>query len=303
MIELARGSVETWECDQMGHMNVQFYVEKADEALAALAATIGLGPKALAAQGLVLEATDHHVRFLRELRPGAAYFLRGGFVDGESAALTAYVEMIQMASGDASASFRIVASLKSAATREARAVPEGVRKAAATHRIAIPAHGKPRGLTLDAPRAAPTLDEANGMGLLRTYQGQAKPHECDAHGYWQTRFFMGRVSNAIPNLIVQSSGHDRAQGGLRGGAALEYRFIYRRIPRAGDVLAIRSGLRSVGEKTYIWGHWMFDVETGEAVATSEAVAIALDLATRKAIPLDPGQRAHLERLIVPGLAV
>ncbi len=29
MIELARSSVQTWECDQMGHMNVQFYVEKA----------------------------------------------------------------------------------------------------------------------------------------------------------------------------------------------------------------------------------------------------------------------------------
>ena len=34
MIELYRGSINTWECDEMGHMNVRFYVARMMEGLA-----------------------------------------------------------------------------------------------------------------------------------------------------------------------------------------------------------------------------------------------------------------------------
>ena len=43
MIELYRGSINTWECDEMGHMNVRFYVAKAMEGLAEVAHVVGLG--------------------------------------------------------------------------------------------------------------------------------------------------------------------------------------------------------------------------------------------------------------------
>ena len=36
MIEVLRSGVNTWECDQMGHMNVRFYVAKMMEGLAEL---------------------------------------------------------------------------------------------------------------------------------------------------------------------------------------------------------------------------------------------------------------------------
>jgi acyl-CoA thioester hydrolase len=47
---------------------------------------------------------------------------------------------------------------------------------------------------------------------------------------------------------------------------------------------------------------MFDGETGECFATAEAVAIAMDLTTRKAIEIPPDMREGLEKLIVPGLS-
>ena len=46
--EIWRGGVNTWECDEMGHMNVRFYVVKAVEGLASLAALVGL-PEAFCA--------------------------------------------------------------------------------------------------------------------------------------------------------------------------------------------------------------------------------------------------------------
>ena len=34
---LWRGNANTWECDELGHLNVRFYMAKAQEALAGLA--------------------------------------------------------------------------------------------------------------------------------------------------------------------------------------------------------------------------------------------------------------------------
>ena len=38
MIDLWKGSANTWDCDEMGHMNVRIYLEKAFEGLGTLAA-------------------------------------------------------------------------------------------------------------------------------------------------------------------------------------------------------------------------------------------------------------------------
>jgi acyl-CoA thioester hydrolase len=303
MIELARSSVQTWECDQMGHMNVQFYVEKAGDALASLAATFGLGPKRLAATRQILEPMDQHIRFLRELRPGTPYFLRGGVVAADTLALTSYCELVQTANDEVAATIRTVSQLRNAQTGSIHGFDDGMRAMALHHKVEVPAHGAPRGLTLSAARPTPTLAEADALKLIPTFQGIARAQECDVNGTLQPRFFMARVSDAIPNLIVQTSGRNRGEPGSTGGAALEYRFVYRAFPRADTLIAIRSGLKSVAEKTYAWVHWLFDVETGEAFATAEAVAVAMDMQTRKAIAIPPDMRARLETLIVPGLGV
>ena len=57
MIETAMGSAQTWECDAMGHMNVQFYIARATDGLAAIGLALGLGSQRT---GVGLIATDHH---------------------------------------------------------------------------------------------------------------------------------------------------------------------------------------------------------------------------------------------------
>jgi acyl-CoA thioester hydrolase len=59
----------------------------------------------------------------------------------------------------------------------------------------------------------------------------------------------------------------------------------------------------MGAKTFTWVHWLLDVETGRAVATSEAVAVSFDLVARKALEIDAGTRRAMEAFIVPGLSV
>lgn len=302
MIELGRSSVQTWECDTMGHMNVQVYVEKACDAMAALAAKFGLGPKRLARTRHILEVADQHIRFLRELRPGTPYYLRGGVVRAEVMKLAAYAELVQTASDEPAATFLSTLQLRDG-QNEVDGFEDGERGVAMHFKADVPPHGAARGLKLDAPRPAPKLADADALKLIPTQEGVVKPQECDTGGRLHPRYFMARVSDAIPNLLVLTSGRNRGEPGSVGGAALEYRFVYRKYPRAGDIVCVRSGLRSVAEKTYIWAHWMFDVETGDCLATAEAVAVAMDMQTRKAIAVPPELRARLEALIVPGLSV
>ncbi|KAB7741221.1 hypothetical protein F2P47_05605 [Parvibaculum sedimenti] len=301
MIDVARSSVQTWQSDQMGHMNVQFYMEHATQGLAALGIYLGLGPRYIAADQARLIARDHHVRFLREQRPGAPFTIRAGILDVTDFGLRVYKEMWNTVSGEIAATFTADVELLDEDSHEMKPLPAKTIAAAKSLIIELPAHGAPRGLTLTPPRTAPKL--ADTKELVFTWQGQIQADQCDAQGYLSARHFMGVVSDSIPNLLGQLMGDDRSQNRKVGGAALEYRFHYHRFPRVGDVLTLRSGLKEVGPKTYTWCHWLFDLERGDAIATAEAVAISLDLEARKTIPIPDDLRAKLEGLVVPGLGV
>ena len=83
----------------MGHMNVQFYLDKATQGLAAFGHHLGFGPRLLRSRGQTFAALDHHVRFLREQRPGAPFHLKAGILEVGDDTFRVYQEMINTVSG------------------------------------------------------------------------------------------------------------------------------------------------------------------------------------------------------------
>jgi acyl-CoA thioester hydrolase len=88
-----------------------------------------------------------------------------------------------------------------------------------------------------------------------------------------------------------------------GGAVVEYRLVYRRWPRPGDRFVIRSGSGFVKEKVHSFIHWLIDPETREAWCTTEAVAVALNLDTRKIMPATPELMDALAKVAPQGLTI
>ncbi len=303
MIEVYAGSVQSWECDPMGHMNVQFYVARATDGLASLALALGLGPSYSRREGAGLVAVDHHIRFLKEFRPGAPFRVRAGVLAVGDDRLQVFEQFENSATGVPAATFIADVRLVDFATRDARPLPDTVRVRARDLTVALPDHGAPRGLALDPPGPAPTQDDAESSGMLAVYQGVVAPADCDAHGYLATPNYIARISAAVPNVIAMTRGIDRSADDSSGGAALEYRLIYRAVPQVGDILVLYSAIKSIGGKTFIWGHRLFDKETGKAVATSEIVAVNLDLVNRRAKEIPDDMRTGLARHLVPELAV
>lgn len=302
MIDAYYGSVQTWECDQMGHMNVQFYVARASDALAHLGHAMGLGPSYAREHGAALVARDHHIKFLREIRPGQAFSVHAAVLGASGDVLRVYNEF--RSSVDNSVLTTVVAevTLVDLRTRETLPLPKETVARVPALAIELPEPGRPRGLAIYPPRPAPSIEEAEELGLFQTYQGVLQRADCDVHGFMETAAHIARISEAIPNLVSRASGTDRSDG-RSGGAALEYRLIYRGNPRAGDLLKLYSALKEVGGKTYVWGHWLFDLTTGECVSTAEAVAVMLDLKARKVIAFDAATRRRLDAIVVPGLGV
>lgn len=301
--EIWRGGVNTWECDEMGHMNVRFYVVRAQEGLAGLARLLGM-PRAFAPGCPTLIVREHHVRFLREARPGTALHMTGGVVEiGESDALVLQ-ELTHSRTGEPCATFLTRVAHASADGR-VFAWPARARDAAESLRVEVPAHAAPRGIDPASPSPKATLARADALGLTCIGRGALSNAECDVFGRMRAEQFIGRVSDGVPSLLagvreaVAASAPEQPR--RVGGAVLEYRLVYLDLPKAGDHLEIRSGLVGFDDKTQRLAHWLLDPVSGAAWGVSEAVAVNFDLDARKAIPIAPETKAALERFVVRGL--
>lgn len=300
MIEVLRSGVNTWECDQMGHLNVRHYFARANHGLVTLGLHLGLSPSQLRAEGLVLRSRDQHVRFIRELRPGTYYAVHAGVLDARSERLHVYEEMRLIHKPEVAASMLSEVSLVEVASGRERPFSDAVLARARELTTTIPAESAPRGVERTKPRVPPLRDEALQRGMIGAYLGPVLPEDCDAHGVMSEAAFMARVSDGIGHFFEALRG-SRAVG--IGGAALEYRYVFHERPRLGDVIEVRSALKGLGRKTSHICHWIFNVESGLCAATSEAVAVSFDLTTRKSIEIPAEARSAMEQRIVPDLSV
>lgn len=300
-LEVWRGAVNTWECDQMGHMNVRFYVARAMEGLAGLAGALGLPGAFRANAEATLLVKDHHIRFLREARAGAPLYLLTGVAEmGECEARLIQL-LVHAGSGELAASFQTL--VVHATSRGERAFPwsDRTRALARAAAMEVPARAAPRSLTLDAPAGGAGLAEAERMDLIHLSNGAFTAQDCDVFGRVGAEHIIGRVSDGVPTLGAALGGGPRREG--VGGAVLEYRLAYANRPRAGDRYDVRSGLISFDDRSQRVAHWVLDPETGAPWATSEAVAISLDLEARKIIPLTDETKVRLASRVTPGLTL
>jgi acyl-CoA thioester hydrolase len=296
---LYQGSVNTWECDEGGHLNVRFHFERAMIGLAHMAHALEL-PRAFTARaGATLAPIEAHVRFLREARPGAALVMHGGVVHVGDDEATLCLDM-RHADGAPSSCFTL--RVGHCDTRGFRPFPWSERTRAATKRLAckLPAHARPRSIDLGKASGEATRERALKLGAVRIGATAVMSDQCDAFGRLRFEHFVGRVSDSVPNLLAQwrQEAAEGNGGAAPAGAVVEARLIYRRFPRAGDLIEIHSGVAEVGEKTLRLVHWLCDPETGAAWASMEAVALTFDTATRKAIAPSAEARARMMKRVV-----
>lgn len=263
-VESHRSFVNTWECDDNAHMNVQFYFKRFDEAARFFAGMNGgdmAGP---------LPRT-RHVRYHSELHAGGIARMRSGIVaDGRFAGFTVHV-LDNMETG------QIAATALDAPSGPAAAGPR-------VHQRDI-APALPKGIAPEP--AVPERPEAVlALGGLVSSRTIVQPMQCDATGELLAQGFVGRLSDAAAHVWeVAGVGIATLRERGYGRVALEMKLTHHRPAKAGEALLIHSRPILTGGKALQLHHEMSRFPDGAPIATAQVVAVILDLATRKSVAM------------------
>ena len=286
--EIWRGGVTPWQCDEMGHMNVQFYLSIASQGLAGLAAMLGMPHAFTTGASSTLLAREHHIRFLKEARPGAGLVMTGGLLDiGETEATL--LQLLFHVTGEPAAA--ITAKVEHVTPRDLRPFPwtRATLQRVETMRIAPPNFALPRSITVEPVQTMASVRQADALGLPAVSGGAVMPADCDVFGRMLPEHLLTRIYASVGHMIRPShdallQAHPEYQGRL-GGAAVEYRAVYHAWPRAGDRVELRSAHRELTAKARRVVHWLLDPTSGRAWASAEMVSLFLDLKARKSLTL------------------
>lgn len=294
-LTIHRGSVNAWECDVMGHLNVQHYTGKLTEGLPHLRAAFGMTPAWVRANRRTMVLRRSLNRHYAELRAGAilsveAQVVRVGADDADVVA-----ELRDAEEGRISALFELNCVCCDLEARAPAPWPEALRPR--LEALVGTRRDSPRPPTTGAPSRLPpgrafAAPQVTGRSSVMAWQ-------VDEHGRMAPRFYLNQVSNAVGHMR-KTLGLDRSHLVEKrwGSAALEYRIDYLRELGAGDIVTLWSGVLDVGAKTFRHGHRLVDESTGETCALYDVVACMFDLEKRRAMEIPDFVRERAEAAII-----
>ena len=303
--EVWRGGVNTWECDEMGHMNTRFYVLRAVEGLAALLAQLGLPGLTAPGSASTFSVEEMHIRFHREAHASTSLRMTGGVLSQDDTGADTLLILEDLSSGAIKATFRTRLRYVKAGTQTPLRWPDGFAQKAAARQVSLPDIAQPRSTGTGPVETTATLERA--QSLKRMAMGVVGPDRADAFGLMGAWGFIGAVSDGIRSLtgpfreIICQNADPVPQ--RVGGAVLEFRILHLDWPRLGDTYEVRGGLEGVEGPVQKLVFWMLDPVSGRVYGTMHSIAVNFDLDTRKVIRISDQARALLEPLVTPGLAL
>ncbi|MFT3809757.1 MAG: hypothetical protein QM698_07545 [Micropepsaceae bacterium] len=268
-----RGYVNPWDCDEMGHMNVQFHLAKASEAFEGLLVSLGLD---IAARRTVRVARTR-VRYLKEMHVSELVHIHAAPVRFHDGHLNAVLD-VRNGADEPSVLFEFEAegvALSNAPELAAFASPDGLRP---------------------GDEGEGTLEAAGGF--RETIRNIVRTEQCDRNGGLSPRGVMGRFSEGQGHLwsMLDAPRAWQRTAGL-ATATLDHQIRYAAKPKAGAQVKLLTGIAGASSKTIRFRHWLFDAETDELVAAAMGAALFIDRTTRRAVTLPDQVAAAARRLI------
>ncbi len=305
--------VKPEEIDGLGHMNVRFYMERAQRANRLLLAELGVGADEGEAPGVRATQADTYVRYQREQFQGQLLSVNGGVLEATPTGLRAFYELANPARGEIAATFIIVTALTDRATGGPAPLPTETLKAAEAARIELPDHGRPRTIDLAPPRLDLTYDavaarisEEGSDPWSRRMKWPVPAEACDEHGNLVDTgalMFGGFRQPSAEEMRKHGPMTFTGDDGHRlGWASLETRMVRVSQARAGDVLSSISAEVGLHAKVRHSRRWLFNLTSGQLVSLNDNVSIALDLDARRAIDIPPSIRRQIEASYAPEFA-
>lgn len=292
-VPTGRSPVQPWECDRMGHLNVQFYLSRFAEAEKQLLLALGYGPTRRKADKVAVRPLKHRIQFKRENHEGAVLQVRSGIRAVAADRLQLYHELYEAETNTLSAICEATLILEKLDGGGFLPLPADVVMAANALAAQLKAPPPP------APHTGVPVPDAPVAGMYDTARGSVDRWEAEETGRMATRFYMGCFSQAAGNMLAGGDlTADRMREHNIGSAALDYTIDYFRPLSIGDAYYARTGMLELREKTWRFCHFMLDSNTHQPLARAEVVAVLFDLKARKSIVMpDMVRQAFSKRLV------
>jgi len=288
-----RSSVNAWECDENGHLNVRYFIGKNYQGLVHLLAEIGLTPRVLDKHNAQVRLVSQHIRLHREVLLAVPLTISGAVVEQRPSRLQLYSEVRHTKDGSLFTTFSSDIVLVDRQSQQPITVAYDPVELVA----ALPTHGEIKSLFAEE-KPALSISAALDNGYVETGRGTVMTEECDANGEMETYQYTGRIADAIPTFMSTMQSDEEfalRSAGKLGGAVVENRVDYFAPLARGNRFIILSGLRSFTAKTQRLTHLVFNLDNDCLVLHSQGIAVALDLQTRRAVPFSEDRRARMTK--------
>ncbi len=115
------------QCDNLGHLNVQYYVAAVNGGAAEMMGWIGLSPPEIQQRRMGFAVVRMETDFLAEVRRGEAYRIESAFEALGGKTITIWHRMVLDGSGREAMVVKVVAALLHLDDRKAVPIPEDIR--------------------------------------------------------------------------------------------------------------------------------------------------------------------------------
>ena len=277
-VETLRSLVNTWECDENAHMNIQFYFVHFDTAARHFLALAGLDEAMLGPRRV------RHVRYHSELRAAELIVIRSAIAPDGPHPVTIVHEMIEPVSG------RLSATAIDGYEGSGLAMPPAFF-------TPLPDVAAPRSFKAAPVTAAPTTEALVAAGGVVAFRGAIHPRHCDAAGEVLDQTYISAFNDGVSHAWEAGGIETRwlRESGY-GRVALELKLSRVASLRQGELIHMVSCCAKVERKAFSFRHHLFETHSGRLVAVGEATGIVMDLATRKSVILPERIMASLQAL-------
>lgn len=289
-----KNSVQLHEIDNLGHMNVQYYLKHCiDSCILNFKINNLISYNSNKEESFVLEKVN--IRYLNEQRLGAPFSINFYISKIENDKILILQEMENLETKKISStfilSFKIRKQIKMIKNKFENFLMDYPNK----FKIA-PSYAEIRGL-LNINKLKLSYEKLlDYPKIFNTFCGIAKNKDSNNSDTLDAADYMGIVSASVPNLLMMSN-HSISKTNI-GGAAVEYEFYFNEFVKTGTCIKLLSGLRNIKNKTYTWSHWLIDIDKEKILAEANAVIVTMDLKKRKSVQIPNKMKVALEKIIL-----
>jgi len=289
-----KNSVQAHEIDNLGHMNVQYYVKHCiDSYKLNLKINNLISTYDNIENELFLEKIN--IRYLNEQRLGTPFLINFYISKIESEKITVFQEMENLETTKISATFILVFKIK----LQKEFIKSKFEKFLIEHPCKlkkIPFYGEIRGLLDIKDLKLDYIKLQNYPNIFDAFCGLANIKNRVNSTYLDASDYMGIVSAAVPNLLIKSN-HSIYETNI-GGVAVEYEFFFNKFIEQNTCVKLLSGLRNIKTKTYTWSHWLVDLDNEKVSAIANSVIVTMDLRSRKSVQIPYKMKNSLENIVL-----